>query len=177
MKNQVFVPSLSDILLLLGVRGLSGELTIESGNNLGTVMFYQGKILHAASPYSRAIGDLLVEDGIITESELIETLKLQKRSAYAPLGSILTKMGKVSFEIIEMMVHEQVRSAMKEFLTWDQVNCTFTDKNLKPLDSIRINVQEFIPQPLLQSARTFIISGQTSEEPLQTDSNPVISEP
>lgn len=140
-------------------------------------MFHQGKILHAASPYSRAIGDLLVEDGIITESELIETLKLQKRNAYAPIGSILTKMGKVSFEIVEMMVQEQVRSAMKEFLAWDKVNCSFNDKIIKPHDSIRVNVQEFLPQPLLQSARSFVISVETDDEPSPAESRSAPSKP
>jgi hypothetical protein len=56
----------------------TGELTLESGNNIGTILLYKGDILQAFSPYSRAIGDLLVEVGLIIETELIDTLKLQK---------------------------------------------------------------------------------------------------
>jgi hypothetical protein len=50
------------------------------------MLLHKGKILQAYSPYSRAIGDLLVEDGIISEAELLDTLKLQKMSPSSPLG-------------------------------------------------------------------------------------------
>src|SRR5208337_5611461 len=104
MKNNPLGLNIADILLLAGIRSRTGELVIESGNNIGTVLMHDGKILQAFSPYSRAIGDLLVEDGLISETELIETLKFQKKNEYMPLGGLLFKTGKVTLEIIEMMV-------------------------------------------------------------------------
>ena len=69
-----------------GMQLRTGELSLEAGNNIGTMLFYKGGILQAFSPYSRAIDDLLVEDGLITETELIDTLKLQKMSPSSQLG-------------------------------------------------------------------------------------------
>lgn len=156
MKTNSLGLALPDALFVLGMHARTGELVIEAGNNIGTLLLHQGKILQAFSPYSRAIGDLLVEDGLITEAELLETLKLQKKNENIPLGAMLLKTGKVTFEVIEMMVHEQIRQAMKEFLTWKNVSFSFTDKHLQPYDRINLNVYEFIPLAVIQSAKCFL---------------------
>jgi hypothetical protein len=63
-----------------------GELTPESGKNIGIILLYKGDILQAFSPYSRAVGNLLVEDRLIIETELNYTLKLQKNDSSLPLA-------------------------------------------------------------------------------------------
>ena len=93
MNNRITGFTVADILLLIAMQGLTGELELESGNNVGSMLFYQGRILHALSPYSRAIGDLLVEDGLVTEAELIDTLKLQKTQTHTPLGCSIPAFG------------------------------------------------------------------------------------
>jgi hypothetical protein len=157
MKGHTLDLTLPDILLLLGMQSRTGELVVESGNNIGTVLLHQGKILQAFSPYSRAIGDLLVEEGLITDSELLETLKVQKMNAYAPLGALLLKTGKVTFEVIEMMVHEQIRQAIKEFRGWNTVSFSFTQKDIVPFDRIHLAAQEFIPFETVRAAKTFLL--------------------
>ncbi len=117
---------------------------------------HRGKILQAFSPHTRAIGDLLADDGLITESELIESQRIQKRNEYAPLGGLLIMMGKVTIEVIEMMVHEQIRHAMKEFQSWTDVNLSFTDKEMKPFERINLGVQEFLPQEIIEVLKTFL---------------------
>jgi len=151
---------LEDIFLLIGLKARTGELVLEAGNNIGTMIFHGGKILQAFSPYSRAIGDLLVEDGIITEAELLETLKLQKQSAVSPIGCLFLKTGKVSFEVIEMMVHEQIRQAVKEFTTWDKMRASFVDKDIQPFDRIHLPVHEFLAGDFVKSAQIFFSSLQ-----------------
>ena len=76
MQNNSLDLSFDDVLFILGMRERTGELVVESGNNIGTMLFHRGKVIQAFSPYSRAIGDLLVEEGMISESELIEILKI-----------------------------------------------------------------------------------------------------
>ena len=159
---------LPDILLLLGIQGRTGELVMESGNNIGTMLLHKGKVLQAFSPYSRAIGDLLVEDGIINEAELMETLNLQKKSAYSPLGSLLLKTGKVTFEVIEMMVHEQIRQSVKEFRSWNGLVFSFIDKDIQPHDSIHLTVHEFIQPEVIQSVVNFL----SAEQQPQRQSSP-----
>lgn len=110
---------LQGVLLFIAVKTRTGELILESGNNIGSIIFHQGTILHAFSPYSQAIGDLLVEGGIITEAELFEK---QKKDPSSPIGDLFIRTGKVPFEVIEMMVHKQIRQAVKEFTPGP--NCT-----------------------------------------------------
>lgn len=146
---------LHEVLLLAGIKELSGEMILESGNNIGTMIFHDGKVLQAFSPYSRAIGDLLVEDGIITEAELIRMLQQQMRSHNSPIGSFFLKTGRVSIEIIELMVHQQIRQAVKEFMSWQRLHVSFVEKDIKPFDRINLPVHEFIPGDTVKSAISF----------------------
>src|SRR5512146_1404081 len=109
MKKNEMGLTLQDVFLILGVRKRTGELTIEAGNNIGTIYIRRGEILQAFSPYSRAIGDILVENGNISESELLETLRMQKKGDYTPLGGLLLKKGKVTLDVVEHMVQQQIR--------------------------------------------------------------------
>jgi hypothetical protein len=156
MKNESLDLSLQDVLLLVGMQERTGELDLESGNNIGSILFYRGAIRHASSPYARAIGDLLVEDGLISEADLIETLSLQKTNRDTPVGILLLNTGKVTFEIIEMMVHEQIRNSMKEFQTWKGIKYSFVNKEIKPCDRISLPVHEFVGSSVLQSAAKFL---------------------
>jgi len=156
MKAHTSGFSLADILLLVGMQGRTGELVLEAGNNIGTMLFHKGRILQAFSPYSRAFGDLLVEGGMINDTELMDMLKQQKKSSYAPLGSLLLKTGKVTFEVIEMMVQEQIRTAVKEFQSWNGSHYIFLDRDLQPYDRIHVTVHEFIVPDTLQSIANFL---------------------
>jgi glutaredoxin-related protein len=175
MKSDALGFSLTDILLLIGMQGRSGELVLESGNNIGTILFHRGRILQAFSPYSRAIGDLLVEEGLISDAELMETLRQQKQSSYAPLGSLLLKTGKITFEVIEMMVQEQIKSSVKEFQSWKGLNYSFVDKDIQPYDRIHLTIHEFILPEALQTAVNFLSAdprGQNQTSPAAASSLP-----
>jgi hypothetical protein len=172
MKSSSLEISFSDVLLLIGVQARTGELELESGNNIGTMLFHQGKILQAFSPYSRAIGDLLVEGGVITDADLLETLKLQKMNSSTPLGALLLKTGKVTFEVIEMMVHEQIRKSVKDFQTWEGLNFSFTNKDIKPFDRIHLPPQEFIPSDTIRAVKAFLAR---ESPPAGMSSTPAVS--
>jgi len=144
--------SIEGILLLLGLEKRTGELVMESGNNIGSMLFHEGRILQAFSPYTRALGDLLVDDGVLTDTELIDVLKLQKSEPDRPVGSMLMRAGKVGFEIVEMMVHEQVRQAVSVFSTWNEICFSFVDKDIQPFDTIHLTVHEFVNPETLKSA-------------------------
>ena len=156
MKRDCTGFDLKDIFLLISLRERTGELVLESGNNIGSMVFHKGNILQAFSPYSRAIGDLLVEEGIITEAELLETLRQQKLNGISPIGCLFLKTGKISLETIETMVHAQIRQAVKEFSAWGKLQVGFQEKDVQPIDHIQLPVNEFIPPDVIQSARQFI---------------------
>jgi hypothetical protein len=152
--------TLLDVLLLVGLEGRTGELVIESGNNIGSLLFFEGRILLAFSPYTRAIGDLLVEQGILTDAELLEMLKQQRTGPHTPVGALLLRSGKVTLAIIEAMVHEQIRKAIKDFQAWDPAEFNFVMKPVKPFDAIHLQVYEFLPADVVASCHAFL-SGMT----------------
>ncbi len=158
-----------DVLLLIGLSARTGELVLESGNSIGSIIFHNGTILQAFSPYSRAIGDLLVEDGVISEIELLETLQLQRKNSNLPIGCLFLKSGKVSFEVIELMVHEQIRKAVKDFSSWPHLRASFADRDLMPFDKIHLPVHEFIAPETLKSATNFFSDNHNLK---QTSSTP-----
>lgn len=164
---------LEDVLFLIGLKERTGELVLESGNNIGTMIFHNGKILQAFSPYTRAIGDLLVEDGIITEAELLETLYEQKKTAVSPIGYLFLKAGKVSFEAIEIMVHEQIRQSVKEFTTWQKLRIGFVEKEITPYDSIHLPVNEFILPQTMDAARNLFSMNISAQDKAPGASAPV----
>jgi len=156
MKADTSGFTLQDILLLIGMEGRTGELVVESGNNIGTLLFHEGKILLAFSPYTRAIGDLLVEQGVLTDAELLDVLKQQMTGPHTPVGTLLLKTGKVTFQVIETMVQEQIRRAVKDFSKWKPLDISFVSKNVRPFDSIHLPVYEFIPHETAKTVRSFI---------------------
>jgi hypothetical protein len=147
---------LHDILLLLGMECRTGELVVESGNNIGTLLFHEGKILLAFSPYTRAIGDLLVEQGVLTDAELLDVLKQQMTGPHTPVGTLLLKTGKVTFSVIENMVQEQIRRAVKDFSSWNPLDFNFVRKDIRPFDSIHLPVYEFMPADVAKASLVFI---------------------
>lgn len=145
-----------DVLFLIGLQTRTGELVMESGNNIGSILVHNGAILQAFSPYSRAIGDLLVDEGVITEAELLEALTLQKKDLNIPLGTLLLQTGKVSFDMIERMVHDQIRQAIEDFQSWENIHFSFIPKLVTPFDRIHLPVHEFIRPETLKTALSFL---------------------
>lgn len=148
--------TLQDMFFLVGIQTKTGELVVESGNNIGSIVFHQGAVLQAYSPYSRAIGDLMVENGVITEAELFEALELQKKNMDIPLGTLLLKTGKVSFTLIEQMVHDQIRNSIRDFSAWENVHFSFVAKPIIPFDRIQLPVREFLRPEVLKAAGEFL---------------------
>lgn len=146
---------LQDYLLLIGAQGRTGELIIESGNNIGSLLFHEGNILLAFSPYSRAIGDLLVEQGVLSDAELLDVLRQQRTGPPVPIGTLLLKSGKVTFAVLEKMIQEQIRSGIRDFLLWKNVEYIFMKKTLQPVDGIHLSVHEFISPEMLNAVRNF----------------------
>ena len=147
---------LHDALLLIGMEGRTGELVVESGNNIGSLLFHEGRILLGFSPYTRTIGDLLVEQEVLTDAELLDMLKQQMTGPHTPVGTLLLKTGKVTFQKIESMVQEQIRKAIGDFSDWKAVDFSFSNKDIKPFDSIHLPVYEFIPVDVVNSALVFV---------------------
>jgi hypothetical protein len=174
MKADTSGFKLHDILMLIGLEGRTGELSLESGNNIGSLVFHEGKILLAFSPYTRAIGDLLVEQGVLTDVELLDVLKQQMTGPHTPVGTLLVKTGKVTFKIIEKMVQEQIRKSVQDFSTWSPLDFNFVRKAITPFDSINLPVYEFIPPEIIKSSLVFVAGMATVPESATAVPSPVL---
>lgn len=163
---------LHDVLLLAGLQGRTGELTVESGNNIGTLLFHEGRIVLAFSPYTRALGDLLVEQGVLNDAELLAVLKQQMTGPHTPVGSLLLKTGKVTFQTIELMVREQIRKAVRDFSAWNPVEFSFVSRKVVPFDSTHLPVYEFIPPDQVKSILVFVAGMANAVGPAGTHSSP-----
>jgi Domain of unknown function (DUF4388) len=148
--------TLQDVLLIAGLEGRTGELVIEAGNNLGSLLFCEGRILLAFSPYTRAIGDLLVEQGKVTDAELLDMLKQQRTGPHTPVGTLLLRSGKVTLGAIEELVHQQIRKAISDFQAWSPAEFSFVSKPVKPFDEIHLQVYEFLSADITASCRAFL---------------------
>lgn len=157
--------SIYDVLFLIGLQARTGELVMESGNNIGSILLHDGAILQAFSPYSRAIGDLLVEESVITESELLEALHVQKNDPNIPLGTVLLKTGRVSFDMVERLVHDQIRKAVEDFRAWQNIHFSFIPKAITPFDRIHLPIHEFIRPDAVKTALTFLADKLSKSQP------------
>jgi hypothetical protein len=63
-----------------------------------------------------------------------------------------------------MMVHAQIREAVKEFLSWDRLSFGFVKKEIQPYDKINLLVHEFIPPAVLASAKLYLCDVTASQQ-------------
>jgi hypothetical protein len=84
------------------------------------------------------------------------------------------KTGKVTIEVIEMMVHEQIRQSMKDYQSWKVLTVTFVDKDIQPYDRIHLPTHEFISPEILRSAEIFfsMVLSKQAAPPSATSSLP-----
>lgn len=80
----------------------------------------------------KKLGELLVENGILTESQLLEVLQTQKRSQKL-LGEIIVELGYATKEKLDAALARQYGSRLGEILI---------DKNLITFDQLRISIDE-----------------------------------
>jgi hypothetical protein len=97
----------------------------------------------------------------------------QKKSAVSPIGCLFLKAGRVTFEAIELMVHEQIRQSVKEFATWQKLRIGFVEKEITPYDSIHLPVNEFILPQTIDAARDFLSMNIPAQDKTPSASAPV----
>ncbi len=80
----------------------------------------------------KKLGELLVENGIVTESQLLEVLQAQKQSQKL-LGEIIVELGYATKEKLDAALARQYGSRLGEILI---------DRNLITFEQLRVSIDE-----------------------------------
>lgn len=123
--------SLADIFQIIHLSKKSGVLTVESDTGKGRIVFHEGQILYASMYDREKLGERLVREGLIKETDLEKALRIQKeRKSHEPLGSILAENRFVDRDILEGILREQLKEIIYELLSWEEGKFKFEPEKL-----------------------------------------------
>ena len=137
--------SLPDIFQIISLSKKTGTLIARSRKGIGMVVFKDGQVVQAASDSIRdSLGNILVSQGIVSESVLEKALTLQKRESDKPLGMILVELGAIPSQTLESVVRRQIEEIVYDLLGWEEGFFNFELGEIAPKDKIEVDTQQFL---------------------------------
>ncbi|HUJ18447.1 MAG TPA: DUF4388 domain-containing protein [Nitrospirota bacterium] len=137
--------ALPDIFQIISLSKKTGTLIVRSRKGTGMVVFKNGQVIQAASDSIRdSLGNMLVSQGMLSETALSQALSVQRREADKPLGMILQDMGAVTAQTLEAVVRKQIEEIIYDLLAWEEGFFNFELGEIAPKDKIEIDTQEFL---------------------------------
>jgi len=138
--------SLSTILQLLSNEKMTGILQVNNTGAEYQIFILDGYIIYAIEPLKKArLGDLLKQDGLLTENQIQECLAIAKKEKQA-LGKTLVKMGFISSEVLKQFLYKQVEEILFTLFLWEAGDFEFkeTALNLQWLVAFKLNIMKLI---------------------------------
>ncbi len=122
IKGSLKEASLPDVLQLLAMGGKTGCLSVTDRSSFGYIYFENGRIIYASLLNRRdRLGDILIQEGIITRDALEEAIDEQSRSRDGRrLGEILQESGTIDEETLQRYIRHQIEEAVYHLFTWNQ---------------------------------------------------------
>jgi hypothetical protein len=111
---------LAEIFQLIGIQRKTGILSLQQGNDRVTVKFLEGNVVEAdtgSSGLEDRLGSVLVRTGKITERQLDEALKIQKRTLQR-LGHILVRHDYIDEEELVEALRVQSLQIIYRLFRW-----------------------------------------------------------
>ena len=137
--------ALPDIFQIISLSKKTGTLVVRSRKGTGMVVFKNGQVVQAGSDVIRdSLGNILVSQGMIDQSDLSAALAVQKTSTDKPLGMILVETGATTSEVIESVVRQQIEEIIYDLLAWAEGFFNFELGEVAPKDKIEINTQDLL---------------------------------
>jgi hypothetical protein len=133
---------LAEILQLLGIQRKSGVLSVDNGEDVVTVTFFEGQIVGADAKTRNLedlLGSVLVRTGRITEGQLQDALRVQK-STLQRLGYVLVKSGAISETDLREALRIQVSQIVYRLFRWRSGSYHFT-----PTEHVEYDEEHFTP--------------------------------
>ncbi|HEY3451935.1 MAG TPA: DUF4388 domain-containing protein [Myxococcales bacterium] len=155
--------SISDLVLYLGNKNITGTLVCEFGNAKKSVSIRSGNIINAASNDPREyLGQFLINFGHITEDQLIKAFQTQTETKIF-LGRILVMIGVLNEDILKQVLTIKFRESLLGLFRWKDGYFKFARNVLPPEeDAVQVEV------PLLDVHREGEFRETAWESMLQT---------
>ncbi len=139
-----------DLLEFLKSSRRTGTLVVTSESGIGAVHLHQGMITGAASPNCTNMGDLLLQQGALSEEKLLSAADFQRAdSPERLLGSILLEKDLVDHDTLMKVLVQQIKGAIKEMVGWISGRFAFEPDKRSQIEedseiSIKLDTQEVL---------------------------------
>ena len=137
---------LPELLQAIADAQKTGKLKLTRRDREGIIVFREGMIVYAASSSARqTLGNLLLIERLIDESQLTSALELQHLADHEQrLGSILLEMEAVDEETLKRIVHQQTERVILEFMSWQTGFFKFDPVELTDYGEIEVDAADFL---------------------------------
>ena len=126
IKGSLKEASLPDVLQLLAMGKKSGCLSVTHRQNFGYIYFDKGRICYASIVNRRdRLGDILLKNGLITQSQLDQAVGVQNTQRDKRLGEILVERRFIAREELHRYIRLQIEEAVYYLFTWNQGTFNF----------------------------------------------------
>lgn len=147
IKGSVKEAGLADVCHLLALGLKTGCLSVTDGSKFGQIYFDRGRITFATIVNRRdRLGDLLLQQGAVTQAQLDEAVEEQARRGDRRLGEILLDMGFIDTETLTACIQHQIQEAIYYLFSWRRGNFQFEPDRRPEAGEILISVN---PESLL----------------------------
>jgi tetratricopeptide (TPR) repeat protein len=152
IKGSLREASLADVCQLLALGQKSGCLSVADGSRFGQIYFDRGRITYARIVNRRdRLGDILVRDGMLAQTQLDEVLQRQAREPDRRVGELLVGNNYITHAQLTRFIRLQIEEAIYHLFTWSRGNFFF-EVDAKP-DEADIIVSINPETLLLEAAR------------------------
>jgi len=123
---------LADILQLIFFQRKTGVLTLEGQVDTVRLSFVEGNVVTATSkrrPDAARVGRLLVQKGLIIESDFTAALE-ESRGSAEKVGKVLFRSGKVSREELLSAITSQMTETVVQLFSWKEGHYEFVAQDV-----------------------------------------------
>ena len=144
---------LPELLQAIADAQKTGKLKLTRRDREGIIVFREGMIVYAASSSARqTLGNLLLLERVIEETQLTTALELQHLAVHEQrLGSILRDMEAVDEATLKRIVHQQIERVILEFMSWKSCFFKFDSVELSDHGEIGVDAADFLIREGLQA--------------------------
>lgn len=134
--------NLAEIFQLIASGKNSGTLGIQRDDSIVMIYFQDGEIIYGYGPnQTYHLGELLKENGNITESQLQETVSIQSKSENSRrLGEILISRGYIDRADLEKVITRQIESILFSLLSWESGTFKFYQDQFPTEEEITVSI-------------------------------------